>query len=174
VQFIKNAIPEVSITTPTLRRGIDNFVSMSEMLSTLYNAGIEINWHEWHIPFEKNLRLLSDLPAYSWNNKNYWIQYEGDWMLSKNLVPTQSAVPAAVPSTLRTSLVHQVLEDEVAEEAGYLVIRSDLMQPEFLEAANGHRMNGHGVVTSVSDFFHPLITTNTNCASLSTPMLALH
>lgn len=178
VQFIKNAIPEIFITAPTLRRGIDNFISMSEMLSTLYNAGIDINWHEWHAPFEKNVRLLSHLPAYSWNSKNYWIQYEGDWMLSKNQAPSQSAVPAAVPSTLRTSLVHQVLEDEIVDDTGYLVIRSDLMQPEFLEAASGHRMNGHGVVTSVSDFLiHLLVDTNQlilTIFSLFTLTLALH
>jgi acyl transferase domain-containing protein len=152
VQFIKNAIPEISTIAPTLRRGEDNFVTLAGTLSTFYNSGIEINWHEWHRPFETQLRLLDNLPAYSWNNKNYWIQYEGDWMLSKNLVPTQSLAPAGVPSTLRTSLVHQVLEEELSQDTGYLVVRSDLMQPEFLEAANGHRMNGHGVVTSVSVF----------------------
>lgn len=150
VQFIQSAIPEISTIAPTLRRDEDNFVTLAETLSTLYNCGVDINWNQWHLPFEKHLRLLDDLPAYSWNNKNYWIQYEGDWMLSKNSMPSQNPAPSAVPSTLRTSLVHQVMEEDISGENGYLVIRSDLMQPDFLEAANGHRMNGYGVVTSVS------------------------
>jgi monodictyphenone polyketide synthase len=152
VQFIKNAIPEISLVLPTLRRGEDNMITLSATVGLLYGSGIDINWVEWHRPFEKQLRLLDNLPAYSWSNKNYWIQYAGDWMLTKNQAPTitQNAGPVPIPSTLRTSLIHQVLEETVSGEAGYLVVRSDLMQPEFLEAANGHRMNGHGVVTSVS------------------------
>jgi hypothetical protein len=127
-------------------------ITLSATVGLLYGSGIDINWVEWHRPFEKHLRLLDNLPAYIWNNKNYWIQYAGDWMLTKNQAPTitQNAGPVPIPSTLRTSLIHQVLEETVSDEAGYLVVRSDLMQPEFLEAANGHRMNGHAVVTSVS------------------------
>jgi hypothetical protein len=51
---------------------------MSATLGLLYNAGVNINWGEWHRPFERDLRLLDNLPAYSWNNKNHWIQYNGD------------------------------------------------------------------------------------------------
>ncbi|GAB1201703.1 hypothetical protein APSETT445_000290 [Aspergillus pseudonomiae] len=42
----------------------------------------------------------------------------------------------------------EVLEESISGEEWSIVIQSDLMQPEFFEAANGNRMNGHGVVTS--------------------------
>ncbi|KAE8326987.1 hypothetical protein BDV39DRAFT_205400 [Aspergillus sergii] len=150
VQFIKNAIPGVSLILPSLRRGEDNFLTLSSTLASVYSAGIDVNWVEWHRPFERNLRLLDDLPSYSWNAKNHWLQYTGDWLLVKNQLPTciQHADSVGIPSTLRTSLIHQVFEESISGEEGSIIIQSDLMQPEFFEAANGHRMNGHGVVTS--------------------------
>ena len=187
VQFIQSAIPQIAQIAPTLRRGEDNFTTMSATLGLLYSAGVDINWSEWNRPYERNLRLLTDLPAYSWNNKNFWIQYEGDWMLTKGQGPSsaESAGPGAIPSTLRTSLIHQVLEETISGETGSIVVRSDLMQPEFLEAANGHRMNGHGVVTSVSlSFYFPsplpcllIFSVSLNriiMYSLFTPMLLSH
>ena len=118
-------------------------------MASVYSAGIDVNWVAPAI--ERNLRLLDDLPSYSWNAKNRWLQYTGDWLLVKNQLPTciHHADSVGIPSTLRTSLIHQVLEESISGEEWSIVIQSDLMQPEFFEAANGNRMNGHGVVTSV-------------------------
>ena len=121
----------------------------------MHCAGIEIDWSEFHRPFEKSLRLL-DLPTYSWNDKNYWIMYNGDWALTKGntFYDAEKALAAPKPaatsvSSLRTSTVQRVIEEEFTTTTGKVVMQSDLMQPDFLAAANGHNMNGCGVVTSV-------------------------
>jgi iterative type I PKS product template protein len=153
--FIKSSMPSLAITAATLKRDEDNFCTLSQTLAQLHNAGVEIDWNAWHSPFEKNLRLI-DLPAYKWNNKNYWLQYNGDWMLYKDQMPAVVSLTTEPASTLRTSLVHRVVRERSWKTGAELVIQSDLMQPEFLEAASGHRMNGHNVVTSVSAFLAPL------------------
>ena len=121
----------------------------------LHTAGVQVRWSEFHRPFEKSLRLL-DLPTYSWNEKKHWIQYSGDWALTKGNtfydaekgINRQSA-PAPV-SGLKTTSVQQIIEEKFEGATGNVVMQSDLMQPDLLAAAHGHKMNDCGVITSVS------------------------
>ena len=154
--FVKSTFSSSTISVSSFWRGEDNWVTIAQSLATLHCAGIEVGWNEFHLPFESGLRLL-DLPTYSWNDKNHWIQYNGDWALTKGntfydaekgLAKAQAA--PAQGSSLRTSTVQHIVEESIDESAGKVAIQSDLMQSDFLAAANGHRMNGCGVVTSVS------------------------
>lgn len=153
--FVKASLEAINVAAPSLRRGENAWKTMSQSLAMLHCAGVAVNWNEFHRPFEGALRLL-DLPTYSWNEKNYWIMYNGDWALTKgNTFYDEekgliAVAPRAIQSSLRTSTVQQVIEEDFQGSAAKVVMQSDLMQPEFLEAANGHRMNGCGVVTSVS------------------------
>ncbi|KAK3680667.1 polyketide synthase [Podospora appendiculata] len=153
--FARSILPSVNAAAPSLRRGEDNWVTLSQSLATLHTAGVPISWTELHRPFEPALRLL-DLPTYAWNDKNHWIQYNGDWALTKGntfydaekKAAAAAPRPAAPISNLRTSLVHRVVEEAFSGPAGRVVVHSDMMQEEFLAAAWGHKMNGAGVVTS--------------------------
>ena len=159
IGFVKSTLSSVNIAVPSLRRGDDNWMTMAQSLATLHCAGVPIDWNEFHRPFEKGLRLL-DLPTYAWNDKTYWIQYNGDWALTKGntfydaekgLKKAQIASP--VPkSSLSTSTVQQIIEQSFNGTAGTVVIQSDLTQVDFSAAAWGHKMNGCGVVTSVASF----------------------
>ncbi|RMD39347.1 hypothetical protein DV735_g5786, partial [Chaetothyriales sp. CBS 134920] len=152
--FVKSTFPSVSTAVPSLRCGENSWSSIAQSLSVLHNAGLPINWIEFHRPFEKSLRLL-DLPTYAWNDENHWIMYNGDWAVTKGNtfydaekgITSRHTFPV-VKSSLKTSTVQQIVEEKIQGSSGYVVMRSDLMHPEFLAAANGHRMNGCGVVTS--------------------------
>jgi monodictyphenone polyketide synthase len=163
VNFVKSTLPSVNVIAASLRRNEDNWSTIAQSLSAMHNAGVEINWNEFHRPFERAgaLRLL-DLPTYSWNDKTYWIMYNGDWALTKGNTfydaekalkaaqQQQLVAPLAAPqSSLRTSTVQQIIKETFSGSGGKVVMRSDLMQADFLAAANGHNMNGCGVVTSV-------------------------
>lgn len=97
-----------------------------------------------------------DLPTYSWNEKKHWIQYSGDWALTKGntFYDAEMAInrqTTTVPvSTLKTTTVHQIIEEKFDGSTGKVVMQSDLMQPDLLAAAHGHKMNNCGVITSVS------------------------
>ncbi|KAI0127012.1 putative polyketide synthase [Xylariales sp. AK1849] len=168
--FVKSTLPSVGVTVPSLRRGEDNWTTLAHSLSALHSAGVKIDWNALHAPFEKNLRLL-DLPTYAWNDKNHWLQYNGDWALTKGNTfydeekalekSTITPKPAAV-SSFSTSSVQRVIHDSCDGSAGTLIIQSDLMHPDFREAAWGHRMNNCGVVTS----FKPNKQVSMNIANL--------
>ena len=158
--FIKAAIDPAITAVGSFRRAEDNWTTIAQSLAQVHCAGLQVRWDEFDRPFEASLRLL-DLPTYSWNDKKYWIQYKGDWALTKGntfydaekgLDRGHSSIPSdLIYSKLRTSTVQQIIEENFEGSCGKVVIQSDLMQPEFLAAAHGHRMNGCGVVTSASE-----------------------
>lgn len=153
VNFIKSIIPATWTAVPSSRRDDCNWKTLANSMAALHAAGVKIDWNEFHRPFESRVRLL-DLPAYSWSEKNYWLQYNGDWCLTKgnNFYATEKALVNAetLPrSEIQTSTVQQIIEQSFDGAAGKVVMQSDLMQPDFQAAADGHRMNNCGVVTSV-------------------------
>ncbi|KAL9079974.1 MAG: hypothetical protein Q9157_001171 [Trypethelium eluteriae] len=154
--FVKSTIPSTELAIPSMRRGDDNWKTIAESMAALHLTGVEINWSEFHRPFESRLRLL-DLPTYAWNDKNYWLQYQGDWCLTKGnsfyeaekeAARAKAASKTSPSSAIQTSTVQQIIEESFNNSAGTVVMQSDLMQPDFLAAAHGHRMNNCGVVTS--------------------------
>jgi hypothetical protein len=131
---------------------------MAESMAALHLTGLPVDWNEFHRAFESRLRLL-DLPTYAFNEKNHWLPYKGTWCLTKgnefygSQIEVGSAVvaaPAAPRSEISTSTVQQIVEQTFDGAAGSVTMQSDLMQPDLFAAANGHRMNDCGVVTSVS------------------------
>ena len=161
VSFVKNCLGTAASRTavPSFRRGENNWKTLADSLATLHCAGVKIEWNEFHSLFEKGLRLL-DIPTYAWNEKNYWIQYNGDWALTKGNhfydeekgigafakpLPTAGSV-----SSFSTTTVQSILEESFDDAAGMVLMQSDLSQRDFRAAAWGHKMNNCGVVTSVS------------------------
>ena len=145
------------VSVPSMRRDDNNWKTLASTMAVLHEAGLPIDWNEFHAPFEQSLRLLH-LPSYAWSNKNYWVQYNGDWCLTKGntfydeekkATGSLSTIPM-VTSELSTSLVQRIIRMDIDGPVGTVVMQSDLMQPDFLAAAKGHRMNNCGVVTSVS------------------------
>lgn len=156
VGFIKTTLPSTVLAVPSLSRGADNWKTMSETMAALHLAGVDLNWNEFHRPFADRVNLLT-LPSYAWDEKRYWLQYNGDWCLTKgntyyhdNLETTKGAVSALPAYESVSSLVQNIIDVDVDGAMGTVVMQSDLMQKDFLAAAHGHQMNGCGVVTSVS------------------------
>lgn len=148
--FIKSAMPQSKILA-TLRKNENNFTTLASALAPLHSDGHPVNWNAYFKPFEMAHRLLS-LPKYCWNEKNYWIQYTGTWTLDKAYPERNSSPVISSPqgSALRTSSIHRIISEDVSGKVAMLTVMSDIMDPEFRAAVDGHNMNGYGVATSVS------------------------
>ncbi|KAJ5323477.1 Type I Iterative PKS [Penicillium atrosanguineum] len=146
--FIKATMTK-SKTLASLRKNENNFTTLATALATLHAEGLPVDWNAYFRPYEKAHRLLS-LPKYCWNEKNYWIQYVGTWTLDK-AYPQGSRNPAISStqgSALRTSSIHRILSENVVEHTAALTAMTDIMDPDFRAAVDGHNMNGYGVATS--------------------------
>ena len=155
IGFVRKSIEKVGLSLPNLHKSENNWATLSQTLCELHCAGIEIDWREYHRPFEGALKLL-DLPSYAWNNKNFWIPYLGDWSLIKGgqhmVQPKELEDPTPkLPPELRTSSIHGLVEEQYEEESAKLVVETNILDPNILEAVNGHAMNGCGVVSCVSN-----------------------
>jgi monodictyphenone polyketide synthase len=144
----------VSLTLPSLCKNENNWATLSQTLCELHCAGVEIDWKEFHRPYEKALRLL-DLPTYAWNDRNYWIPYKGDWTLTKGNMSASQTVSAEkispkLPPDLQVSSIHGIVEEVFDDHSVKLVVESNILDPDILAAVSGHAMNGFGVMSCVS------------------------
>ena len=64
---------------------------MPQSTAAAYMGGVNVSWVDYHRGFEDCVKLI-DIPAYAFDLKTHWIQYEGDWCLQKN---------QAMPETLQ-------------------------------------------------------------------------
>lgn len=151
----------------SLHKSEDVWMSMSKSLAALYNAGLKINWSEVHRDFETSQRLL-EIPRYSFDEKNYWIDYAGDWCLTKGETqalptPTADSLPTRyIPlwqrkSNLSTSAVHCIVEEHVDATSACVKFQTDLSEPLLNSAITGHSVNGVALCPSVSGKYRPAL-----------------
>ncbi|GFF67491.1 conidial yellow pigment biosynthesis polyketide synthase [Aspergillus lentulus] len=117
-------------------------------LTSLHDMGFSINWSEYHRDIEGACRLLT-LPAYSFENKNYWIEYRNDWTLRKG-DPWLSVRNGDEdkPVLKLSSSVHRVVEENYKGANAIAVFETDLSSPEIHAAISGHRVNGSALCPS--------------------------
>lgn len=151
--MIKGTFGSQSKTCPSLRRGTDTWRVLAGALETLYLNGIDVKWNEYHRDFKSSHRVV-ELPRYSWDLKNYWIQYKNDFCLTKgdNPAPKQIAAAAveekAAPVYLSPS-VQRVLEEHNAADVSTLLIESDINNPRLASVIQGHKVNTVALCPSV-------------------------
>ena len=170
MSFVKQELGHDVLTAASLRKGTAPYKTISESLAMLHTNGLSIDWNEYHRDFIECVQML-DLPTYAFDNKNYWIQYTGDWNLHKGQLvgPVTSSAIEAAPK-LSTTTVHKVISEVVEEGKATVVVESDISQPELLAAISGHVVNGTALCPSsiygdmaitVGEYIYKLLRPNT-------------
>ena len=152
--MIKSTVPQVQ-ALPSLKRNTDTWEVISQTISTLYIAGTEILWKEYHRDFKSSHKVLH-LPAYSWDPKEYWMQYVNDWSLRKGDPPLVQHVPPpraaqtepAIPR-LESTTIHTIVQETVHEKQGSIIVESDISRPDLNPMVQGHKVNGIPLCTPV-------------------------
>ncbi|KAI5923108.1 polyketide synthase [Camillea tinctor] len=148
--MVKAAFGLVTIATPSLRRNEPTYKTLSSTLCTLHSAGLNLDWNEYHRDFDASVRLL-DLPTYSFDLKNYWLQYSGDWCLTKNrgslTAPQTKAIEAPKPK-LSTTTVQNVTKEEIKGDIAILETESEMTEENLRKVCSGHLVNGTALCPS--------------------------
>lgn len=151
--MIKDAFGHHTKTVTTLKKDVDPWKSMLSCFETLYTLGFDVDWTEYHRDFPGCKRVLQ-LPAYSWDLKNYWIDYRNDFCLTKgepvvgrpldsNLLAAKQEDPFLSPS------IQRVLEEHQNEDISSILVQSDLREPSLSPVLKGHKVNGIALCPSV-------------------------
>ncbi|KAK7739171.1 Type I Iterative PKS [Cytospora paraplurivora] len=141
--MVKAAFGVATIAVPSARRSETAYKTLSTSLCTLHSAGLNIDWNEFHRDFLDSVRIL-DLPSYSFDEKNYWLQYTGDWCLTKNRAAITAAPAVVEPAKpkLSTTSVQTVLSEEVQGDIVVVEVESNLSREDLRLAVTGHLVNG--------------------------------
>ncbi|THY13928.1 polyketide synthase [Aureobasidium pullulans] len=141
--MVKSIAGPQSRCYPSLRAREDMLKTLTGSLTSLYLAGVAVNWDEYHRDFASCRKVLS-LPTYNWDLENYWIAYEGDWCLTRG----EKAEPPTPPQSIDrqplrlSSSVHDIIEEVYDKDQASIITESDFNDPELLPVAHGHQVNG--------------------------------
>jgi iterative type I PKS product template protein len=135
--MIKATLPTVN-TLASLQRGRSALQTVASTIKTLYCAGLHIAWSEYHRDFTAAQKIV-DLPAYSWDLKHYWIQYVNDWSLRKGDAPL---VISTGSSSLNTTTIHNVVQENVNDRDGHIVVEADIARKDLCPLVQGHEVDG--------------------------------
>ena len=144
--FIKSSLGTETVIVPSLHKKEDPWRTTSSGLSLLHRKGLHIDWDEVHGEYESSHVVLG-LPSYTFENKNYWLDYTNNWCLIKGEVlekPTERRRARG----LSTSSVHKLTKEDYGGTIR-LVAESDLSDPDLNDAIFGHLINGSALCPSV-------------------------
>ncbi|KAH8691644.1 polyketide synthase [Talaromyces proteolyticus] len=152
-RMVNSSLGSAMDILPSLQRGQDPWKLISSALQTLFSRGLEIDWKEYHRDFDSSQKVI-DLPCYSWELKEYWIQYRNDWSLHKGELPkNDSSLPSytaplkeaqetPTPSSkLESTTIHNVIEEDVGSQTGRIVVEADISRADLNTFVQGHKVN---------------------------------
>lgn len=168
--MVKAAFGVTTLAVPTVRRNEATYKTLSASLCTLHSAGLNVDWNEFHRDFLPSVRML-DLPSYSFDEKNYWLQYSGDWCITKNrgALPAPAAAVETPKPKLSTTSVQKVISEEIKGDVAIVEIESNLSREDLRIVVSGHLVNGAPMCPSslygdmamtVADYAYKLIRPN--------------
>ncbi|KFY93178.1 hypothetical protein V500_03863 [Pseudogymnoascus sp. VKM F-4518 (FW-2643)] len=148
IGMVKSTLGKETVAVPSMRRTESAYKTLSDSLSTLHTEGFNIDWNEYHRDHLDCVQLL-DLPTYAFDEKNYWLQYTGDWCLTKGRASnSQVALRQDSKPKISTTTVHKVVEELVDGDVATISTESDLARADLRSAVMGHLVNGAGLCPS--------------------------
>jgi len=135
--MIKAELPHVA-SLVSMQRGRPSFQVLASALKTLYSAGAEIRWSEYHRDFKASHKVIP-LPAYSWDLKEYWMQYVNDWSLRKGDPPM--VINAGNAPKLESTTIHRVVEESGDTDKTHIVVEADIAREDLSPLVQGHEVD---------------------------------
>ena len=125
------------ISLASSQRGKPAFQVLAATMKHLYAGGTDINWPKYHYDFKVSHEVIP-LPAYSWDLKEYWMQYVNDWSLRKGDPP----LTISNASTLESTTIHRVVEETGDFQKTHIVVEADIARKDLSPLVQGHEVDG--------------------------------
>lgn len=165
--MIKGTLGPDCTTLASLRKDTDAYKTLAAALESLYLAGFNLEWNEYHRYFPAAHKVVQ-LPRYSWDLKKYWIRYRNDFCLAKGegMVPAIDAATAqhklevstvAAQYKYLSPSVQKVLEEHHGVDRSSLLVESDIFDHRLLPVLQGHVVNDAQLAPSVSNMNCPFL-----------------
>lgn len=137
ISLMPACLERASMTVyPSLRRGRDDWETVSECLAGAYRVQLPVDWTAFHKDHLDNLRLLHDLPTYAFDIKGFWLSYQS------RMSPEVPDVAVRDHSELPWTSVHSVVQIRKEERRVLGIFAVDLSNPQLAKAIGGHIVDG--------------------------------
>ncbi|CAK3875036.1 Conidial yellow pigment biosynthesis polyketide synthase [Lecanosticta acicola] len=135
--MVKANLPKIT-NLPSLQRARSAEQTITAALKTLYQGGADIKWAEYHRDVAASHKVLP-LPAYSWDLKEFWMQYVNDWSLRKGDPPL---VIESKRSKLESTTIHNIVEESGDDKKAHIVVEADINRKDTAPLVQGHEVDG--------------------------------
>lgn len=130
-----------AMVLPSIRSDeADCWKTLSQSAAKAFSVGVPITWSDYHKSFQDCLSLV-DLPKYAFDLKDYWLQYEGTWALTKN--EQVAAQPA-----FSTTCLQRIESENFGKDEATVAFVSNPSEPGLFAAIQGHLVDGVGLCPS--------------------------
>jgi iterative type I PKS product template protein len=132
-----NVEPSNALTS--LKKGQNDWKTISANLRSFYNSGKLINWREYHKDFLDSLSHI-DLPKYAFDTRDFWLTYKSNDQRSDphSSVVAEHSTPEPLSTCLHYRLEH--VDSEGRESASFT---TTISHPPLMEIIQGHQLCGH-------------------------------
>lgn len=123
---------------PSLRRGHNDWESISQCLAAAHCAQLPVSWKEFHKDHLDQVQLISGLPTYAFDYQSFWVSHK-TLIASQTITDAKSSAP---PSPLSSTSLHSV--EQLRKEGSKLLatFKADLSDRRLAEAIGGHVVDG--------------------------------
>ena len=135
--MVKAVLGPQIVSLASLQRSRPVWQVLAATLKSLYPAGADIRWSKYHYDFQVSHEVIP-LPAYSWDLKEYWMQYVNDWSLRKGDPP----LTISNTSRLESTTIHRIMEEKGDSEETHLVVETDIARKDLAPMMQGHEVDG--------------------------------
>ena len=136
--MVKAVLGPQIVSLASLQRGRPVWQLLAASLKSLYAAGADIRWSQYHYDFKASHEVIP-LPAYSWDLKEYWMQYVNDWSLRKGDPPLTIS---NAPSRLESTTIHRIVEETSDSQEVHIVVETDIARKDLAPLMQGHEVDG--------------------------------
>lgn len=135
-----NQIIDNGSTMSTLHPRKPNWQAISEVMTTYYISQGDLCWDRYHMDYLESLKLLQ-LPSYPFDMTKHFIQYEGDWAITKNRGRAQDHRARTNDQALDSSTLHALRSDIEKNGTWILVFTSSLVVEQSSQSGLRFRTN---------------------------------
>ncbi|KAJ5287210.1 ketoacyl-synt-domain-containing protein [Penicillium angulare] len=125
---------------PSITSKEDNWLTLSKSVSSIYRGGIDIDWSTFHREYESTLQFVT-LPSYAFDLKSHWLQYEGDWLITKSGCENKPRPSSQQQTFSPTATLHRIEREEFKDEGSNVTFVSDLNEEHLSAIISGHLVN---------------------------------
>ncbi|OCK75289.1 ketoacyl-synt-domain-containing protein [Lepidopterella palustris CBS 459.81] len=135
--MVRSVLGPQVISLASSQRGRSVWQVLAAALKYLYNAGADIRWAEYQRDFKGSHKVIP-LPAYSWDLKEYWMQYVNDWSLRKG----DPSMTINNTSRLESTTIHRVVEETGDSQKTHIAVEADIARKDLSPLVQGHEVDG--------------------------------